>query len=76
MSNEMKITKDNFVWKILTLEEAKELFVIGLFEIYCIYPDDSEALLQEFDELEYTVNSNYLLGIEVGKFEININVKE
>ena len=76
MENKMKITKDNFVWKILTLEEAEAIFEENIFEVFTLYPDDSEKLVTDIQNIISTVDSGLELGIEVGKFEININVKE
>ena len=41
----MKITKDGFIWKIVT-EEAKMIWNSGLYPLYVLYPDDTEALIE------------------------------
>ena len=46
----MKITKDNFIWKIVT-EQAKDIFNSGLFTLYVLYQDESESLINTFEEL-------------------------
>lgn len=76
MENKMKITKDNFVWKILTLEEAEAIFEENIFEVFTLYPDGSEKLVTDIQDIISTIDSGLDVGIEVGKFEININVKE
>ena len=71
----MKITKDNFVWKILTLEEAIKIFELDIFEIFALHEDGSETLIHSLDYIINFAETGAELGIEVGKFEININVK-
>ena len=75
MENKMKITKDNFVWKILTLEETKLIFGSDVFELFILNDDDTETLIEFSSEINTAFKKGLLVGIEVGKFEININVK-
>jgi hypothetical protein len=58
----MKITKDNFVWKLLTQEQAEYLFAFGLFELYELHDDDTETLIKTYDEISLAKE----IGIEVG----------
>jgi hypothetical protein len=58
----MKITKDNFVWKIVTQEQAEFLFSLGLFELYELHDDDTETLIENYDEISLANK----IGIEVG----------
>ena len=46
----VKITEDNFVWHVLTEAEAKR--ALGQVEVYALYDDDSEALVQSEQELK------------------------
>lgn len=60
------ITKDGFIWKMLTSEEAKAIFNIGLFELYEVNTeDDSETLIETFDDLILAMKGGSI-GIEVG----------
>ena len=47
----MKITKDGFVWKIITPDEAKCIFSSGGLPIYKLYNNDTESLIESFEEL-------------------------
>jgi hypothetical protein len=67
----MKVTKDNFVWKIVT-NKAKDIFISGLFDLYILFYDDSESFIETFEELNIALENGYNIGIEVGKLEITI----
>jgi len=63
----IKITvSDNFVWKVLTSEEAKDVMSNNAFSLYALHDDDSESLILDEDELEYYLGSGVEVGIEVG----------
>ena len=64
----MKTTKDNFIYKIVT-DKAKEIFNSGLFELYAIHNDESESLINTFDELNNHLENGLEIGIEVGYFK-------
>lgn len=61
----MKITADGFVWLLIT-EKAKEVFNSGLFSLFVLYDDDSEALIEEFGDLDKALENGLSIGIEVG----------
>ena len=61
----MKITADGFVWLLVT-EKAKEIWNSGLFSLFVLYDDDSEALIEDFKELELALANGLSIGIEVG----------
>jgi len=67
----MKVTKDNFVWKIVT-DKSKDIFINKLFDLYILFYDDSESLINTFQELNIALESGYNIGIEVGRLEITI----
>lgn len=55
------ITKeDGFVWLILSREQAEILW--DKMEVYCLYDDDSEGLIEYPEDLEHSD----IYGIEVG----------
>ncbi len=64
----MKITKDNFVWKLVN-NQAKELFSTGIFEIFALYGDDSESLIETSTQLNEALEQGLDIGIEVGFLE-------
>lgn len=63
----MKTTKDNFVWLLVT-DKAKEVYLSGLFELYILYNDDSEALVESFAQLSEALEGGLDIGISVGHF--------
>ena len=63
----MYITKeDNFVWKVLSKEEAMAIFTVGRTELYAIHDDDSETLIEGDEDLERAFNDGLKVAIEVG----------
>lgn len=69
----IKINKDGFVWKVIPKEKAEAVFNSGLFELYVLFDDDSEALIQSIESLKNTIECNDTIGIEVGN--INKTIK-
>lgn len=63
----MKTTKDNFVWLLVT-DKAKEVYLSGLFELYILYDDDSETLVESFSQLSEALEDGLDIGISVGHF--------
>jgi len=62
----MKITKDNFVWKLVTEDQAEFILSLGLFDLYVLQDDDSEHLIEDYDEIRSTFAKGLKVGIEVG----------
>ena len=65
----MKITKDNFVWLLVT-EKAKEIWSSGLFSLFILYEDDSESLIEEYEDLNLAIERGNNIGIEVGHLKL------
>lgn len=64
---EVKITReDGFVWLIVPREKVRGLWETGAFTLYRLYPDDSEAEIENNEQLEETLERGYSVGIEVG----------
>jgi hypothetical protein len=62
----IRVTKnDSFVW-LLVSEKAKEIFASGLFALYVLYDDDSEALIDDYEQLNDALANGLSIGIEVG----------
>ena len=63
----MKIV-DGFVWKLITHDQAVDLFQDNTFDVYVLYDDDSEAAVTSITELldllEHHPETQF--GIEVG----------
>lgn len=64
----MKTTKDNFIFKIVT-EQAKEIFNSGLFELFALYEDDTEAKIETLEQLTESLEKGLEIAIEVGCFQ-------
>lgn len=62
----IKVTKDNFVFKIVT-HKAKEILASGLFELYVLYDDDTEGLIEDLEDLNLALEEGRDIGIEVGQ---------
>lgn len=71
--NNIKITKDGFVW-LLVNESAKELFSSGSLSIYRLHEDDSESLIQSYDDINSALECGENIGVEV-TFIKNLNEK-
>ena len=56
---------DGFVWLIVT-NKAKEIFSSGVFELFAVYPDGSEGLLDNYDLLREALENGLDIGIEGG----------
>lgn len=64
---EVKITRDDgFVWLIVPREKIRRLWETGTFRLYRLYTDDSEAEIEDTEQLEETLERGYPVGIEVG----------
>ena len=61
----VKLTNDKFVWHLLSVNKAKDFFKIG-YPIFILYDDDSEALINNEEELNDALKNNYQIGMEVG----------
>lgn len=66
----MKVTNSGFVWKLVDGEKAKDIFALGMFELYIIWTDDSESLVESWTQLNNALESGYQIGIEVGHIEV------
>ena len=66
----IKITKeDQYVWLLIT-DKAKEVYLSGLFELYILYNDDSEALVESFSQLSEALENGLDIGISVGFIDL------
>ena len=68
----MKITKDGFIWKVITFDVAKVIISSGALEVYALWKDGSETLINvdDYDEFINFAESGVDFGIEVGKIEV------
>lgn len=67
----IRVTEDNFVWRILSEGQAKFVFVSGVFDLYILYVDESDTLVESISEIEKAIKEGAQLAIEVGFIEKN-----
>ncbi len=60
----VKICEDGFVWHVLTESEAKR--AMQYVEVYKLYDDDSEALIESESEIKTHIRRGGYVGVEVG----------
>jgi hypothetical protein len=61
---------DSFVWFIVT-EKAKEIFSTDLFELFILHDDNSESLVESYDQINEALEKGLDIAIEVGHLKIN-----
>ncbi len=57
---------DGFVYKLVNEEKAKQIFELNLFDLYIIWDDDSETLIDDLMLLNEVLERGYEIGIPVG----------
>lgn len=62
----IKVTQDNFVFKIVT-HKAKEILASGIFELYVLYDDGNEGLIEDLEDLNLALEEDRDIGISVGQ---------
>ncbi len=65
----MKVMQDGFVYKLVSGEKAKDVFAFGLFELYIIWDDDSESLIDNWMVLNEALDKGCDIGIPVGNIK-------
>lgn len=71
MQNEnMKITKDGFIWKIVSNETAKKIWYNNVLPLYVLHSDDAETLIESLEQFIDAIENNLYIGVEVGKIEV------
>lgn len=56
---------EGFAWLIVT-DKAKEIFNADLFQIYTLYDDGTESLIETFEDLNVALENGLDIGIECG----------
>lgn len=65
----MKITKDGFVWLTVNADKATEIWQKEVFNLFILYDDDSEGLIENEVQLANAIACGMQIGIEVGQIE-------
>lgn len=58
-----------FIWLLVT-DKAKRLFSSGVFDLYAIYDDDSESLIETYEDLNLALKHGLDIGVGVGHFNL------
>ncbi len=56
---------NGFVWLVVT-DKAEEIYFSDLFELYALYDDGSESLIESFEHLTIELDNGIEIGVEVG----------
>ena len=67
----MKITKDLFVWKIITHKQASDIFHLGIFSVFKLNKDGSESMIESEEDLLEAYYEKAVMGIEVGQLDFH-----
>lgn len=67
----MKVTKDLFVWKIISHQLAESIFEKDEMPVYVLHEDESETLIESWDQLREAYWEKSTLGIEVGQLDFH-----
>lgn len=62
----MKITKDGFIWLVVEPDLAFKIWESELFQLYILYNDDSESMVESESQLSSATTNGLKIGIEVG----------
>ena len=73
--NKLVVFKDGFVWLDVT-HKAKEIFSSGLFELYVLYDDESEGLVESIDEINEALELGLTIAIEGGHLKNSVPFHE
>ena len=57
---------DGFVWLIVS-HKAKEIWASCTFELYLLYYNDTESLVESYSDIKYAQENGIDIGIEVGR---------
>jgi len=69
------LCNDGFVWMDVT-QEAKEIFSSGALELYVLYDDESESLVESVDEINEALELGLPIVIEGGLLKNSIPFHE
>lgn len=61
----LHMNDDGFCWLIVT-DKAKDIYNNGLFDLYEVRDDDTESMIENYDELLKCLENGSMIGIEVG----------
>lgn len=62
MKENLKLTRDGFLWLLISQEQAKVFLKNNIMMIYYLSSDDSESLIEDVLDLD----KSEIYGIEIG----------
>lgn len=62
----LRITKDGFLWLVVSRSEAKGIFFDKEREVYKLYDDGSEGLVESYEDIR---RHGDCFGVEVGSYD-------
>jgi len=72
----MKVTKDLFVWKIITHKQASDIFHLGIFDVFKLNEDGSESKIESEEDLLESYYDKAVMGIEVGQIILHDTLRK
>ena len=67
MEIKLRFQSDGFAYVIVSKEIARILWYSNEVELYKVYTDDSEALIEDIDDLKDAIARGVMIGISVGR---------
>jgi hypothetical protein len=61
----MRIVRDGFIWLGVT-KKARDIYANRIFDLYALYDDGTESLIESPEDLEVCLGWGLDIGIEVG----------
>lgn len=65
----MRIFKDGFIYKVITLDKAMEVYYTNSFELYVLHDDESESLIESEEALLEANEKGWSIGMPVGMLD-------
>lgn len=63
-----------FIWRVITPQQAKEIFNNVNINIFMLFTDGGERLIEDEEDLQEAIEGNYEIAIEVGKINVTITL--
>ena len=72
----IKINNDGFVWLTVNQEKALHIWQNNVFDLYTLYDDGSESLIETSTQIANTIACGFSFGIEVGQLPKDETTKD
>lgn len=64
--DKIKITKDGFMWLLLSNDAALSAWEQGSVQLFALYNDESESSINSMQELDRALRCDIPIGVELG----------